>query len=236
MKTRRLVSVIIPAFNEEENIKKVVKDTTGLKKYFSLETIVVSDGSTDKTAACAKQAGATKVISYSGNLGKGGAFRKGTENSSGEYIIQIDADYQFVPSEIPKLVEALNSGADVVLGTRYEKDSVREEESVNYIRRFGSYFLSFCTSVAAGLIITDVMAGFKGFRRNVLDKCQFTSNHFGYEAEISILSARNGFSVINIPVSYKRRISGKSNVNTFRDGIRVLTTIAKTGLSSRLLL
>ncbi len=221
----RLVSILIPAFNEEENIKKVINDTLKLQKQIPLEIIVISDGSTDRTAISAREAGAHKVIENKKNLGKGGAFKKGLQEASGEYLIQIDADYQFLPREIPRFVKELTNGADIVLGTRYEAGSSREEESVNYVRRLGSYFLSFFTSVAAGVIVTDVMAGFKGFQTKSLKSIPFMANDFGYEAEMVIRFAKKDKKIVNVPISYRRRISGKSNVHTFQDGFRVLWQI-----------
>lgn len=232
---RKLISVVIPAYNEERNIQRVIRDVKKLKKQYQLEIIVVDDGSKDNTAPSSSIAGADTVISYKKNQGKGHAFKKGVIAAKGEYIIQIDADYQFLPAEIPRLVKALEQGYDVALGTRYEKGSKKEEYSVNYVRLFGSYLLSLSTSVVVGEKITDVMAGFKGFKKNVLKNITLDSADFGYEAEIVIKAAKKKYKIVDVPISYKRRMIGASNVNTFRDGFSVLKTIVKTGLSGKLL-
>lgn len=227
--SKPFVSVIITAYNEENTIGKVIKDIKKIKS-FKIEIIVVDDGSKDKTKKVATQSGIDKIISYSPNRGKGAAFREGIKKATGEYIIQIDADYQFLPQEIPKIIGPLRDGFDISLGTRYEKDSIIDEDSVNYFRRVGSYFLSLVTSLCAGKKITDVMAGFKGFKRSVLKEIKPTKNHFGYEAEIVIKAAKKGYKIKNIPISYKRRQTGKSNVNSVKDGLLVLQTIIQTGL------
>jgi glycosyltransferase involved in cell wall biosynthesis len=227
-----LVSIIIPAFNEEKNIKKIIREVRNLERSFPLEIIVVDDGSSDNTAASARMSGADRVIRSVSNLGKGGAFKKGIKAARGHYIIQIDADSQFQPKEIPLLRKSLLKGFDLVLGSRYQPGAKTEEESVNYVRRLGSYFLSFATSIASRTVVTDVMAGFKAFQADSLKEIHLKANDFGYEAEVVIRFAQAHKKICNVPITYKRRVAGRSNVNTFRDGFSVLKRIMVTSLSN----
>ncbi|MBI1870785.1 MAG: glycosyltransferase family 2 protein [Chlamydiae bacterium] len=226
MKSLPLVSIIIPAYNEEKNIRSVIEDTLQLKTQFPLEIIVVDDGSKDETADVAKSAGADRVISYPKNKGKGGAFRMGVDEAKGEYIIQIDADHQFQPHEIPLLVEALHQGYDLVLGSRFNQGKV-EKGSVKWVNVFGNWLMSATTTFFSGIKVTDIMAGFKGFKTEVARKLDLVTSHFGYEAEIIVKAGKMGFSVKEIPITYTKRIFGTSGVSAIRDGSKVAFTIAK---------
>jgi len=231
-KKKPSISVVVTAFNEEKNLPKLLKEIKKLKNKFKLEIVVVDDGSLDNTKKVAIANKADRVISYKPNKGKGAAFKIGSQKSKGDFIIQIDSDYQFMPYEIPKLVKPLLEGFDVALGTRYEKGSKRDEDSVHYSKFFGSILLSFITSAASQTKVTDVMAGFKGFRKEVFKYVTPTVNHFGYEAEITIKAAKKGFKIKNVPITYRKRSSGKSSVNSLKDGFLVLRTIITTALSS----
>ncbi|MFX0206357.1 MAG: glycosyltransferase family 2 protein, partial [Candidatus Hodarchaeota archaeon] len=116
---KKIVSIIVPGFNEEKNIGRVIKDCLKLRKYFPVEIIAVESGSRDKTAQVAEKAGAKRVLSFPDKRGKGADFWVAGIVSTGDYIVQIDADYQFQPYEIPLFVKELDKGADVVIGTRF---------------------------------------------------------------------------------------------------------------------
>lgn len=229
---KKNISIIIPAYNEEHNIQKVISDLIAMKKKYSMEIIVVDDGSIDKTSSVAKKLGADIVLKLKKNRGKGFAFAEGIKKAQGEYIIQIDADYQFQPSDLPKFIRAFNKGFDICLGTRYQKGSKIQEESVNFLRLFGSYALSLATSFFVFQRISDVMAGFKGFRADVLKSFDIETDHFGYEAEVVIKGSKKGYKITNIPITYKKRPMGKSSVQSFKHGYLVLATIIRTALRS----
>ena len=223
----KLITILIPAFNEEKNIALVIKDTLKLSKKYPLEVIVVDDGSTDKTAIVAKVSGATKVISHKKNMGKGAAVKTGINHAQGDFIIQIDSDYQFKPSEIPNFIQALNAGANIVVGSRFKGNQIAKG-SIKLTHIFGNAFLSLVTSVASGIKVTDIMAGFKGFQTKSAKKLDLQTNHFGYEAEIIVKAKKLNLKVSEIPISYSKRKFGHSAVNTIRDGFKVIFTIIKS--------
>lgn len=225
-----LISIIIPGYNEEKNIASVVQDVLKLKKQYAIEIIVIDDGSKDKTAEIAKKTGADSVISYKKNKGKGGAFRVGIDHAKGQYIIQIDADHQFQPNEIPQFIKALQEDYDIVCGTRFNKGTV-EEGSVSIVNLFGNWLVSFVTTFFSGIHVTDIMAGFKGFTKEAANKLDLKTAHFGYEAEIIVKAGKLGLKVKEIPITYKKRIFGQSSLNAIRDGIKVTFTIAKMYLT-----
>lgn len=229
-KDQLLTSIIIPGYNEERNIASVIRDVKKLKGKFPLEIIVVDDGSKDKTAQVAKKAGADKVISYKKNKGKGGAFRVGIDAAKGDYIVQIDADHQFQPKEIPLFIAALNEGYDVVCGTRFDKGKV-ETGSVSQLNMFGNWLMSTVTAFFSGIKVTDIMAGFKGFTRDAAKKINLVTQHFGYEAEVVVKACKLNLKVKEVPITYTKRTFGSSSVHAIKDGIRVSYTIAKMYLT-----
>ena len=222
------VTVMMAALNEEKNIERTIRETIKIKKY-KMELLVVLDSkTTDHTGEVAKKAGA-KVIHTGKWLGKGAALRLALPYAKGDIIVQMDADYQFMPYDIPKLVEALRSGYDVALGSRYEKGGNPERGSVTRLRRFGIYALSLLTSVFSGHRITDMPAGFKAFKRDVLKDINMQINHYGYEAEVIIKAAQKNYKIICVPVDYKTRVVGNSKLIPFKDGFLFLKTILAVG-------
>jgi|SRR5882724_884951 len=221
-----LTSIIIPAYNEERNIARVIKSVLKLKRKYSIEILVVDDGSKDRTVQEAKKAGADRVITYKKNKGKGGAFRVGINAAKGDYIVQIDADHQFQPNEIPHFIAALDEGYDVVCGTRFDKGNV-QEGSVSKVNLFGNWLMSVVTTFFSGIKVTDIMAGFKGFTRDAAQKLDLITQHFGYEAEIVVKAGKLNLKVKEIPITYTKRTFGSSSVHAIKDGIRVSYTIAK---------
>ncbi len=226
--TKPHVTVLIPSLNESKNIKRIILDCLKIKKY-RLDVLVVIDSKTsDDTDDVAKKAGASVV--YGKGAGKGSTFKSSIPHIKGDYVVQIDADYQFMPYDIPKIIDPLLVGYDVSLGTRYEKESSIEKGSVSITKLIGSFFLSMTTSIASFQRVTDVMAGFKAFKTSVLRELDPQTNHFGYEAELVIKAAKKGYKIINVPISYKKRTNGKSSVSSIKHGFLVLGTIIKTAI------
>lgn len=226
------VTVLVPAVDEEKLIGKLVKDILKIKKYSFQILVIIDDKTHDNTKDVAEKAGA-QVIHIGKGLGKGTAIRKSIEHIKFPYVVQIDSDHQFQPFEIPLLVEPLLKGHDVTLGTRYQKGAHVEKGSVSIIKLLGSYFLSGAASVVAKKRITDVMAGFKGFRTKVLKNLPLTTDHFGYEAELAISAAQKNYKILNVPITYTARNIGNSNVNSIKHGLLVLQTIIKTGFKQK---
>lgn len=222
------LTVIIPTINEGIILKKVIDDSIKAGKNFDTKImVVVSDRTTQETKEIAKKSKAI-IVDIKKQIGKGAAVREAVPKLNTDYAIQIDADYQFIPPEIPKMMELLLSGYDVVLGTRYQKGSKIDPDSVSYFRLFGSYVLSLITSIFSKQRITDVMAGFKGFDTKILKDLAPQTDHFGYEAELVVRAAKRKYKIINMPISYKKRETGKSTVSSVKDGYLVLRTIIKT--------
>lgn len=228
-KKKAAVTVLIPALNEGKLIGKIVKDCFGVKDYIIDVLVVVDCKTNDNTEQEAKQNGA-KVI-WGKEPGKGSSVKCSLKHIKGDYVVQIDSDYQFVPQDIPKMIEPLLSGYDVTLGTRYQKGANVEKGSVTLFKLIGSYMLSFAASLCARKRVTDVMAGFKGFKTSVLKDLNPQVSHFGYEAELVIRASQKKYKIKNIPITYRKRASGRSSVNSIKHGFLVLGTIIKTTLN-----
>lgn len=232
MKNNKLVSIILTSYNEEKNIASTIKDCQKLKNQYPIEIIVVDAASKDKTVEIAKKLKVDRVLRFPFKRGKGADFWAGALVAQGDYIIQIDTDHQFQPNEIPLFVEALNKGADVVIGTRFAGDSSIQKGSVSFRNLFGNWIMSAATSLACGKRITDVMAGFKGFKRNAILTLDLRERHFEYEAETVVKAVKIGMDLVQIPITYTKRVGGTSGIRAIRDGFNVLKAIIKVSFST----
>mgnify|MGYP001618538008 CR=1 FL=1 len=230
MKSKKLVSIILTSYNEEKNIGRTIKDCQALQKEFPIEIIVVDAASKDKTIEIAKRMKVDRILRFPFKRGKGADFWVAGVIAQGDYIIQIDADHQFQPSEIPLFVEALEKGADVVIGTRFGGGNI-QKGSVSWRNLFGNWVMSTATSVACGRRITDVMAGFKGFKKNAFLALDLKERHFEYEAETVVKAVRMDMNLVQIPITYTKRIGGASGIRALRDGFNVLKAVIKVYFS-----
>lgn len=230
MKRKKLVSIILTSYNEEKNIGRTIKDCKALKKFFPIEIIVVDAASKDKTIEIAKRLRVDRILRFPFKRGKGADFWAGGLLAKGDYIIQIDTDHQFQPFEIPSFVEALDKGADVVIGTRFSGGKI-EKGSVSFRNRFGNWVMSAATSIGCGKRITDVMAGFKGFKRNAFLALDLKERHFEYEAETVTKACRMDMNLVQLPITYTKRVGGASGIRALQDGLNVLKAIWKVYFS-----
>lgn len=230
MKKKELVSIILTSYNEEKNIGRTIKDCQSLQKFFPIEIVVVDAASKDKTIAIAKRMKVDRILRFPFKRGKGADFWAGGLIAKGDYIIQIDTDHQFQPFEIPLFIKELNEGADVVIGTRFDGGKI-EKGSVTFRNLFGNWIMSAATSIACGRKITDVMAGFKGFKKDAFLALDLRERHFEYEAETVTKACRMGMKLIQIPITYTKRRGGASGIRALHDGFNVLKTILKVYFS-----
>jgi glycosyltransferase involved in cell wall biosynthesis len=222
----RRISVVIPAFNEEKNIESTIARVRNSLNN-ECEIIVVDDGSRDHTSKLAQNSGAI-VLRTSRNVGKGACFRAGSKLVSGDITVQIDADCQFKPEEIPQLVEAILRGqADVVLATRFGEGAYIEKGAMSARNRIGNHVASLITSLASGRRVTDIQAGFKAFRTACLRQVDFKENRFGYEPEVVILAAWSGFKIAEVPIRYEKRRRGQSNIDFVADALNIVTAVIR---------
>ena len=189
------ILVCIPAFNEEHFIGKLIKNCL---KYAD-QVVVCDDGSVDNTYEIADAAGAN-VIRHEKNCGKGEAFQslfQFARHSNVDVIVTIDGDGQFLPEEIPKLVQKIESNeADVVIGYRFDSAA----EMPNY-RKFGNKMLDKMTNMATQLSVRDTQSGFRAYSKNIIKLIDFKKKGFGADTEILINAAKNGARISEEKVS-----------------------------------
>ncbi|OGE41641.1 hypothetical protein A3B45_03560 [Candidatus Daviesbacteria bacterium RIFCSPLOWO2_01_FULL_39_12] len=231
MKRKKLVSIILTSYNEEKNIGKTIKDCQALKKFFPIEIIVADAASKDKTIEIARRMKVDRILRFPFKRGKGADFWAGGLLATGDYIVQIDTDHQFQPNEIPLFVEALDKGADVVIGTRFGGGKI-EKGSITFRNYFGNWVMSLATSLTCGRRITDVMAGFKGFKKEAFLALDLKERHFEYEAETVTKACKMVMNLVQIPITYTKRKGGASGIRALRDGVNVLKAIWKVYFST----
>ena len=214
--------VIIPTYNERENIENIIRAVFGLEKTFHI--LIIEDGSPDGTAAIVKTLqqefpDRLFMIERKGKLGLGTAYITGFKwalEHSYEYIFEMDADFSHNPNDLPRLYEACAvQGGDVAIGSRY----VSGVNVVNWPmgRVLMSYFASKYVRVVTGLPIHDTTAGFKCYRRQVLETIDLDHIRFkgyAFQIEMKFTAYNCGFKIIEVPVIFINRELGTSKMNS----------------------
>jgi len=222
------VSIIIPAKDEEVTLPAVLADINKViptLNGWEVETIVVDDRSTDRTADLAKAAGA-KVVRNWRKSGKGNALRAGFENADGDVIAMMDADYSHRPEELPLFLEAIQrDGVGLVIGSRV----VGGSEEYHHVRALGNVFLSASLGLATGRYLSDALNGFKVFRSEVFTKSKFTSRNFEIEIEIIANTLRRGYTIVEVSSHERARAGGEMKSRVVRHGTRFLLRIIYEG-------
>lgn len=204
------VSVILPAYNEEDAIVSQIEaiERVLLVHAMRYEIIVVDDGSQDRTAELALQAGAS-VLRHHENRGYGAALKTGIMAAKYDTIIIIDADGTYPPDEIPTLVAKLET-ADMVVGARTGKDV-----HIPWLRLPGKWFLGWLAASIAGRAIPDLNSGLRAFRRECVKQYfPILSNRFSFTTTVTLALLADAYQVIYHPIDYHRRV-GKSKITAW---------------------
>ena len=213
------LSVIIPTRNEIVSIGQVIEE---VKK--CADNILVIDGNSDDgTSEAARKLGVT-VIMQNGN-GKGAALREAFDYIDGDIIVMIDGDGSMRPSEIPLLIDAITSGADLAKGSRFLPGGGSED--ITLVRKFGNLFFLRLVNLFWSTKYTDLCYGLEAFRKSALKElCPcLKSKNFDIETEILIKAKKLGLKVVEVPSVELQRCHGKSHLNTLRDGFQILLRI-----------
>ncbi len=214
------VSVVLPAKNEGENLSKLLPR---LKAVVPMaEIIVVDDGSSDDTVNICKENN-VKFISHVYSKGNGAAVKSGARSAVGDVIVFMDGDGQHDPRDIPRLLETLESGYDMVVGAR---DSASQATAA---RGIANSFYNKFSSWMVGQKVEDLTSGFRAVRKEkFLEFLYLLPNGFSYPTTSTMAFFRAGYSVGYIPIKADKR-EGKSHINIWRDGVRFLLIIFKVG-------
>ena len=212
--------VIIPAYNEEKSIARLVAAGRSL----GFPVLVVDDGSNDLTAAKAKDSGA-EVLLAAINQGKGSALRRGFRwflDKNYSAAIVMDSDGQHDPKELELFLKALNQdNGHVIVGNRLD-----DPKGMPWLRRTTNRFMSWIISSVTKQNIPDSQCGYRAMRQEVLQKIALNTSYFEIESEILLEATRHGFKIISIPIRCVYQ-GEKSRINPFRDTIRFFTFLFK---------
>lgn len=214
------LSIILPAKNESAAIGVTV---SGIRqRYPDAEVIVVNDGSTDKTAAVAEEAGA-RVVHHPYSKGNGAAIKSGARAAQGEILVFMDADGQHDPADIPRLLMLIEQGHDMVVGAR------QKGSQASMGRGLANGLYNRLASWMTGHRVEDLTSGFRAVRADKFREFLYLlPNGFSYPTTSTMAFFRAGYSVAYVPIHAAKRI-GKSHIRLLRDGSRFLLIIFKIG-------
>ena len=239
-----VISLVIPVYNEASTLKHVVRRIVAVD--FDKELILVDDGSTDgsrelvaelqeKSLADWLPPGTPTraqnhavVVLQPMNQGKGAALRAGFERASGDIVVVQDADLEYDPADIPRVIQPILDGiADVCFGSRFIGSPRRALFFWHTVMNKG---LTLISNALNDINITDMETGYKAFRGDVIKSIQIEENRFGIEPELTAKVAKRRLRIYEVPISYQGRTYAEGKKIGWKDGVRALYCIIKYGI------
>jgi glycosyltransferase involved in cell wall biosynthesis len=232
METPIKLSLLIPIYNEEGTLARALNCLLSVSWPYPVEFVFVDDRSTDDSLRVLQEWLAHhendlknkqilgKVLLHSVNQGKGAAIHTAIQAAQGKVLIVQDADEEYVPSEIPSLVEPiLEDRADIVYGSRFKKNVLQAHRTYHYLI---NRFLTMLSNLASGLYVTDMETCYKAFRSELLKNLRLQSLRFGFEPEVTAHIARLRARIWELPISYYPRTHLQGKKITWQDGVAAL--------------
>lgn len=220
------LTVIIPVFNEIDNIQEILKRVKATRK--ADEIIVVDDGSQDGTREVLKDLDGleqVRVILHEKNQGKGAAVRTGMDAAQGEIMLIQDADLEYDPRDYPTLLQPLEEGiADVVYGSRFLGGPRRV---AMYWHMVANKLLTFMTNILYNTILSDMETGYKVFRRKVVEGMTLRSKRFDFEPEFTAKVLKRNYRIYEVPISFNPRDYTQGKKIGLRDAFEAVWTLIK---------
>lgn len=227
-------SIIIPCYNEEKTLEACVSRVAAIAdETLELEIIVVDDCSRDRSLEVVRQL-ASRIpglvsLKHEKNMGKGAALRTGFARATGDFVAVQDADLEYDPNDLKKLLVPLRSGeADVVLGSRFLSSDMRRV--LYFWHSLGNGFLTFLSNMLTDLNLSDMETCYKVFRREVIQSIEIEENRFGFEPEVVAKIAQMRLRIYEMGISYRGRTYAEGKKIGMRDGWRALYCILKYNL------
>lgn len=225
-KTDLDVSIVIPVYNERNTVVEIVRrvQAVGIHK----EIVLVDDFSIDGTRKILlelEREPDIHVILHGYNRGKGAALRTAFAQVTGDVVMIQDADLEYNPNDLPKLLAAIEAGADVVYGSRFLENA--KENDPSRFHRLGNWALTTASNAITGQRLTDMETCYKVFRREVLAQVRIEQERFGFEPEITAKLSHLGYQIQELPISYDARDYEAGKKIGFKDALNALFCIAK---------
>jgi glycosyltransferase involved in cell wall biosynthesis len=232
-----LLSIVVPVYNEERTLRSIVDRVLATDMGIPKELVLVDDRSTDASrdlmAALSREHPEIRCAYHDVNRGKGAALRTGFAHTTGDLVIVQDADMEYDPADIPKLIGPVKAGrADVVFGSRFAGG---ESHRVLYFwHSIGNKVLTLLSNMTTNLNLTDMEVCYKLFKKSVLDQIELEENRFGFEPEITAKVARlHGCRIFEVGITYSGRTYQEGKKIGWKDGVRALYCILKYGVFHR---
>jgi dolichol-phosphate mannosyltransferase len=229
--TQPRLSLVMPAFNEEATIATALERC--LAEPFVLEVIVVDDGSTDKTVAVLEGIDdpRIRVIQHPQNKGKGAAIRTGITAATGDYVGIQDADLEYDPADLARLLVPLDQGlADAVYGSRFMSNDYHRV--LYYWHSVGNRLLTTASNMLTNINLTDMETCYKVFRRDLIQSIPLHENRFGFEPEITVKLAKRNVRIYEVGISYAGRTYAEGKKIGWKDGFSALRCLVKYRVKS----
>ena len=228
------LSVVIPCYNEEKTLEKCVERVLKISsELLHLEIIIIDDCSTDGSLSIARNLANMDqriiVMQHDKNQGKCTALKTGFKKATGDFIVIQDADLEYNPKDILRLLEPLvNNEADVVFGSRFLPHG--PHRVLFFWHSLGNRLLTLLSNIFTNLNLTDMEVCYKIFRREVIQNINLEEKRFGFEPEITAKVARLGCRIFEVGISYYGRTYEEGKKIVWQDGIRALWCILKYNL------
>jgi dolichol-phosphate mannosyltransferase len=217
------IAIILPALNEELTVGRVIDEIPKVKLQemgYEVKIVVVDNNSTDQTLKIAEERGAEVILEPI--KGKGWAVRKALKSISSDFIFILDADYTYPATYIPEMLQLLQSGQDVVIGSRLRGQMT--EGAMSKMNLIGNRLLVFWANTLYRTHISDLCTGYWGFAGRVVSDLLLEAKGFELEAAIFSQIAKRGYDIAEVPILYRKR-TAPSNLSSLRDGIRIWWTL-----------
>jgi glycosyltransferase involved in cell wall biosynthesis len=222
------LSIVVPAFNEEATLARVVEKLIHVPYLF--EIVIVDDCSSDGTLEIARQLAAkypqVRTLTHERNRGKTDALRTGFAETKGDIVIVQDADLEYDPGEMKEVIQPIIEGvADVVFGSRF---LIRKAARVLYFYHYiANKSLTFFSNLLTNINLSDVETGYKAFRGEIIRNMIITSKGFGFEIEVTAKVAKLGCAIFEVPISYYGRTYEQGKKIGMSDGIAAVWYILR---------
>lgn len=224
--SKKKLSIIIPCYNEENNIQAIVEKVLQ-SPVENKEIIIVDDCSTDNSRQVLKdkiEPLVSRIIYHEQNGGKGAALRTGFQAATGDVVIIQDADLEYDPMEYPRVVEPIFAGkARVVYGSRF----LNQRRKGYLANRMANLALTKFSNIFTHQKLTDMETCYKAFKREIIQSIDIEENRFGFEPEITAKISKKRIRIHEVPISYYPRTTSEGKKIGFKDGLRALYVIWK---------